>query len=162
MSAVSIKCRSCTILPSLPSSTLIPLQTPTDPTALCTVVQSMLLSASKGSALLNWLTSPTTHNSCPALLAPTPFACHAELLGIGETDLVCGLTCVNPGIMWQGLEFGEVERALAKPRGATWQNIITSFMKPQPKTQACDPPQPCRLATCPGSCPIEVVWTTRR
>ena len=105
---------------------------------------------------------PDNSQLCPALLAPTPFACHAELLGIGETDLVCGLTCVNPGIMWQGLEFGEVERALAKPRGATWQNIITSFMKPQPKTQACDPPQPCRLATCPGSCPIEVVWTTRR
>ena len=34
----------------------------------------------------------------PGLLAPLiPFACQIELLGIGETDLVCGLAWENPG-----------------------------------------------------------------
>lgn len=34
----------------------------------------------------------------PGLLAPLiPFACQIELLGIGETDLVCGLDWGKPG-----------------------------------------------------------------
>lgn len=118
MSTVSIKCRSCRILHSLPS-TLISLPF----LQLCVQWYSPCFSVPQNRVLCLPAYFPTTHNSCPALLAPRPFACHAELLGIGETDLVCGLTCVNPGIMWQGLEFGEVERALAKPRGPTWQNI---------------------------------------
>lgn len=119
MSTVSIKCRSCTIC-------ILYHHQLSSPYRSYSFVSSGTVHASqclKTQCFAYPAYFLTTHNSCPALLAPRPFACHAELLGIGETDLVCGLTCVNPGIMWQGLEFGDVERALAKPRGPTWQNI---------------------------------------
>lgn len=156
MSTVSIKCRSCIILHSLPSSTLISLQI----LQLCVQWYSPCFSVPENGALC-----------LPGLLPDDSqlLSCSSCSQAICLPRRVARNWRDRPGL-WPDLRKPRhhVARAWVRRSGASLSKAKRPNLaehrawNPSQKHKLVTFPEPCRLGTCPGSCPIEVVWTTRR